>query len=288
MVWGPLIAWYLFLAGAAAGAYLTASFVGRRHSQATLMRRAGRIMAPILLGIGLLMLMIDAEAGLHHPLRFLGLFANPGSVMTLGVYIICVFLPVSLIAAIMELAKKRVPAWLDAIGIVTAFGLAAYTGFLLGVSKGFPLWNNAALPILFVLSALSSGLALTSLFGLFGDRARYGQMLDLKKVHLVLVAMELAVLAIMLVIVSSAGIAGAASVAMIVSGSLAPAFWIGIVGFGLVIPLCIEVATVLCRKHPSSEGAAVALDFVGQAGVVVGGFLLRYVVITAAVIVVLL
>ena len=27
MVWGPLIAWYLFLAGASAGAFLTAAFV---------------------------------------------------------------------------------------------------------------------------------------------------------------------------------------------------------------------------------------------------------------------
>lgn len=288
MVWGPLIAWYLFLAGAAAGAYLTASFIAHRHPKDVLMRKGGRLVAPVLLAIGLLMLMLDAEAGLHNPLRFLGLFANPGSVMTIGVYIICVFMPVALIAAIMELMKKRVPVWLDVIGIVGAFALAAYTGFLLGVSKGYPLWNNAALPILFILSALSSGLALTSLIGLFTDRVQYGLMMDLKRAHVLLVGLELVVVTVMLIIVASAGGAGAASVAMITSGSLAPAFWIGIVVFGMIIPLCVEGHAVFIRKKPSTTTAALATDFVGEAGVVVGGFILRYIVITAALVIVLL
>ena len=76
------------------------------------MRVAGRIIAPIFLGIGLVMLMLDAEAGLHNPLRFFWLIANPGSVMTLGVYFICVFMPVALVSALLEVLKKRVPKWL--------------------------------------------------------------------------------------------------------------------------------------------------------------------------------
>ena len=288
MVWGPLIAWYLFLAGAAAGSYLTASFIAHRHPKDVLMRKGGRLVAPVLLAIGLVLLMLDAQAGFRNPLRFMGLFANPGSVMTIGVYIICVFMPVSIIAAIMELMRKRVPLWLDIIGIVFAFGLAAYTGFLLGVSKGYPLWNNAALPILFILSALSSGLALTSLIGLFTDRVQYGLMMDLKRAHVLLVGLELVVLSVMLVIVASAGGAGAASVAMITSGVFAPAFWIGIVVFGMIIPLCVEGHAAFIRKTPGTTTAALATDFVGEAGVVVGGFLVRYIIVAAALVVVLL
>ena len=87
----------------------------------------------VIVGIGLLMLMLDAEAGLHNPLRFFWLISNPGSVMTLGVYFICVYMPVALAVAVLEILKKRVPKWLTWIGIVAAFAVAAYTGFLLGV-----------------------------------------------------------------------------------------------------------------------------------------------------------
>ena len=83
MVWGSMIAWYLFLAGASAGAFLTSAFVEAKYPDSVKMRVAGRIISPIFLGIGLLMLMLDAEAGLHNPLRFFYLIMNPGSVMTL-------------------------------------------------------------------------------------------------------------------------------------------------------------------------------------------------------------
>ena len=59
----------------------------------------------------------------------------------------------------------RHPQGLKWVGVVFAFCIAAYTGFLLGVIPSYPLWNNAVLPILFVVSALSAGLALVSLTG---------------------------------------------------------------------------------------------------------------------------
>lgn len=176
MVWGSMIAWYLFLAGASAGAFLTSAFVEAKYPDSVKMRVAGRIISPIFLGIGLLMLMLDAEAGLHNPLRFFYLIMNPGSVMTLGVYFICVFMPVSIAAALLEVLRRPVPKWLTWTGIVSAFCVAAYTGFLLGVVSAYPLWNNAILPVLFVVSALSAGLAATSLVGLITDRERFEQM----------------------------------------------------------------------------------------------------------------
>ena len=56
MVWGPMIAWYLFLAGASAGAFLTSAFVEAKYPESVKMRVAGRIIAPIFVGIGLLLL----------------------------------------------------------------------------------------------------------------------------------------------------------------------------------------------------------------------------------------
>lgn len=282
MVWGPLIAWYLFLAGASAGAFLTAAFVEAKYPDSTKMRIAGRIIAPIFLGIGLIMLMIDAEAGLHNPLRFVYLVMNPGSVMTLGVYFICVFMPVALAAALLEVLKKPVPKWLTWIGVVAAFAVAAYTGFLLGVVKAYPLWNNAVLPILFVVSALSAGLAATSLVGLIVDRERFEQMWLVKKSHVILSVVEIVVLATMLIIVSAGSYEGAASVQSLVAGPYAPAFWGGIVLLGLVAPLLIEGYPVFIAKRVETSTTSLAVSVVGEAGVLVGGFLLRLLVILAA------
>ena len=282
MVWGPMIAWYLFLAGASAGAFLTSAFVEVKYPESVKMRVAGRIIAPIFLGIGLVMLMLDAEAGLHNPLRFFWLIANPGSVMTLGVYFICVFMPVALVSALLEVLKKPVPKWLTWIGIVFAFAVAAYTGFLLGVVKAFPLWNNAVLPILFVVSALSAGLAATSLVGLLVDRERFEQMWLIKKSHVILSAIEMVVLASMLIIVSAGSVEGAASVYSLVAGQYAPAFWGGIVLLGLVAPFIIEGYPVFITKRVETSMTSMVVSVIGEAGVLVGGFMLRLLVVLSA------
>ena len=282
MVWGSMIAWYLFLAGASAGAFLTSAFVEAKYPDSVKMRVAGRIISPIFLGIGLLMLMLDAEAGLHNPLRFFYLIMNPGSVMTLGVYFICVFMPVALVSALLEVLKKPVPKWLTWIGIVFAFAVAAYTGFLLGVVKAFPLWNNAVLPILFVVSALSAGLAATSLVGLLVDRERFEQMWLIKKSHVILSAIEMVVLATMLVIVSAGSVEGAASVYSLVAGQYAPAFWGGIVLLGLVAPFIIEGYPVFITKRVETSMTSMVVSVIGEAGVLVGGFMLRLLVVLSA------
>ena len=282
MVWGPMIAWYLFLAGASAGAFLTSAFVEAKYPESVKMRVAGRIIAPIFVGIGLLMLMLDAEAGLHNPLRFFWLISNPGSVMTLGVYFICVYMPVALAVAVLEILKKRVPKWLTWIGIFAALDGAAYTGFLLRVVKAYTLWNNAILPILFVVSALSAGLAATSLVGLIVDRERFEQMWLIKKSHVILSAVEMVVLATMLIIVSAGSFEGAASVYSLVAGQYAPAFWGGIVLLGLVAPFLIEGYPVFIAKRVETSTTSMVVSVIGEAGVLVGGFMLRLLVILAA------
>ena len=43
------------------------------------------------------------------------------------------------------------------LGIVFAVGTMAYTGILLGASKGIPFWRTGAVPVVFVVSALVTG-----------------------------------------------------------------------------------------------------------------------------------
>ena len=283
MVWGPMIAWYLFLAGASAGAFLTSAFVEVKYPESVKMRVAGRIIAPIFLGIGLVMLMLDAEAGLHNPLRFFWLIANPGSVMTLGVYFICVFMPVALVSALLEVLKKPVPKWLTWIGIVFAFAVAAYTGFLLGVVKAFPLWNNALLPILFLVSAMSTGAASVLLIGIFRHADEFNRVGVLKKFHFCLPVIELVLIAALMFITCTNSTAGWNSVMSLLVGGYAPLFWIGLVLIGLVLPTALETWLLFFSPKEFEESRkAHWISAASDAGVLVGGFLLRYLVVVAA------
>lgn len=277
MVWGPLIAGYLFLAGASAGAFVTSAYLDYRHPSMEKISFIGRIIAFVALCVGLIMLMVDASAGLANPGRFFLLFSNPASVMTIGVYIICLFMVVLIAQLVMDFMKKAKPATLGIIGSILSLCLAAYTGFLLGAAAPYPLWSNAALPILFVVSGGSAGLAAVLIAGLAIDSKAIAGAKELTRAGIVLPAVEAFVLFCMLFIVGAGSPEGASSVAMMLQGEYALLFWIGIVVLGLLMPFAIEVYSTKAKTH----GAA--LGYLANGGVLVGGFCLRYIVIMAAV-----
>lgn len=277
MIWGPLIAWYLFLAGLSAGAFAATVYIGRKYPKTGRICFFGRIVAFVALCVGLVFLMVDAEAGLSDPGRFFLLFNNPASVMTIGVYIICLYLVVLVASIVLDAMKKAQPRILSAIGCVLALCLAAYTGFLLGAATPYPLWSNAALPVLFVVSGASAGLAAVLVVGRIVNAGQVSRMRELSRFGVALPLVEAFVLFCMLVSVASGSTDGAASVASLVSGSHALAFVGGVVVLGLLVPFAIELVQVKRKSHNA------ALGFIADAGVLVGGFCLRYAVVAAAV-----
>ena len=66
------------------------------------------------------------------------------------------------------------------------------------------------------------------------------------------------------------------------SSNAAPAFWGGIVLLGLVAPFLIEGYPVFVTKRVETSMTSMAVSVIGEAGVLVGGFLLRLLVILAA------
>ncbi len=85
----------------------------------------------------------------------------------------------------------------------------------------------------------------------------------------------------------SAAEAAAASVGALVSGAYAVPFWLGFVGIGLVLPFCLELLGRRKAGAGEAAGSSKALAIAGELGVLVGGFMLRYLVIMAALPVVL-
>lgn len=282
-VWGAVIAWYLFLAGLGGGAFVTSAFLGWRHPEAVNMRKIGHLIAPIVVIVGLVLLMFDAEGGLHNPLRFALLLTNFGSVMTWGVVFLGAFTVISVVVVILDFLKKSVPVWLDVAGVVFAVCVAVYTGALLGVCKTFPLWNNALLPILFLVSAVSAGAASVLLISIFRHADEFNRVGVLKKFHFCLPIIELVLIASLLFITSFNSPAGWNSVMNLLVGSYAPAFWIGLVAVGLVLPTALETWLLFFSPKEFEESRkAHWISAASDAGVLVGGFLLRLLIVMAA------
>lgn len=283
-IWGSIIAWYLFLAGLGAGAFATSAFLGWRHPEATSMRKVGHVIAPVVVAVGLVLLMVDAEAGLHNPLRFFYLLSNFGSVMTWGVVFLSLFMVVAIAALVLDILKKNVPTWLDIVGVALAFAVAVYTGALLGVCNTFPLWNNALLPILFLVSAMSAGAASVLLVAVVKHADEFNRVGVLKKFHFCLPIIELVLVASLLFITSFNSPAGFESVMNLVVGEYALPFWLGLVVIGLVMPTALETWLLFFTAKEFEESRkAHWISFVSDVGVLVGGFLLRLLIVAAAV-----
>ena len=284
-IWGPIIAWYLFLAGLGAGAFITSAFLGWRHPDATSMQKMGRIIAPVAVAVGLVLLMVDAEAGLHNPLRFFYLLMNPGSVMMWGVVFLGLFVIVAIIVAVLDLLHKHIPVALEIIGSVLGVCVAVYTGCLLGVCKTFPLWNNALLPILFLVSAVSTGMASVLVAAIIRHPEEFNRVGVLKKFHFCLPIVELVLIASLCFITyQDTSAAGAASVAQLLTGAYAVPFWVLLVIVGLVLPTALETRMLFFSSREFEESRkAHWISFFSDAGVLVGGFLLRFLIVAAAV-----
>ncbi len=227
MVWDAFIAIYLFLAGLGAGAFVLGALTNWAKKPAARMKRIAFIIAPVAVAVGTLVLVIDAKAGFANPLRFFMLVSNLNSVMAWGVIILSVFLAVSIVDLVLLLVKKRTPKALDIAGMVLAVCVAAYTGVLLGdAGLAFPLWNMAVLPVLFVVSAASTGIAAVLLATRLAAPEEAGALPLLSKAGLVLPVLELVLVAVLLLAQIALVLEGVVSQTLIpaVDGTLVPAF----------------------------------------------------------------
>jgi formate-dependent nitrite reductase membrane component NrfD len=302
--WGWLVAIYLFLGGMGAGAFLIAAIIeltGLRYRQKycpTAMAGAG-VSGPLIL-IGTILLVFDLGAGLRQPWRILYMFTNYQSVMTWGIWILTLFLPLAFLYGIMEvmhvhpgilsrarkrlrflpesLPYRRIKLVVCSVGAVLAIGTAIYTGVLLSVIEAVPLWNTPILPALFLVSAISTGMGLA--FDLSATLAipeihrRYNNM---PLVHMIFIGLEIALLALLLVTALNQGGEAAESAKLILVGNRAVVFWVLVVGFGMVYPFMVHVYAFARHSHGYLSG------ILSGAGIVIAGLFVRYLIVAAAI-----
>ena len=282
--WHWLVAADLFLAGAGSGQFFTAFILSAQNHNLPLVQ-ASLIMGPLVVAFSALCLIIDAGSK-TKALKLWVLISNwKTSWMARGTIILMIFI-------IFGLAYSAPAIWLNwwydtflALGIIAAvFSIFTiiYTAFLLGTSKGMPLWNSPILPPLFIFSALSTGIALIFILAPFLS----GQMADgvnvIRDLGLIVVAiviLEIITLAGYLEIGRHQNIAFKESARLLISGPLAPLFIGGLVIIGLVIPVILEVVGISINTPAAISGFSLAVGVL----LLIGGYLLRYLILRAGV-----
>jgi len=300
--WPWPIAVYLFLAGLSAGSIIVTLLVkwNRHEGEASsiwdAMVKAGAILAPATIILGLMLLILD----LGKPLSFYWLLIsyNFTSVMTLGVLALFVYTPVVLLfmLLIFEDTLKRVKILSFLLPVVvfikgfhnfaklieySLFGLAivvgAYTGFLLSAVSAFPMWNSPVLPLLFLTSGISSGVAANILVGLIffkssinKESIRYLLVMDLR-----VIMTEVPLILVLFVgMMYSGGNSFVAAKDALTTGLWANVFWFGVIGVGLVLPLIIAFTAL--GNHAYRVGYIMINSFVVLCGVVMLRFYIVY------------
>ncbi|MDM8529178.1 polysulfide reductase NrfD [Anaerolineales bacterium HSG24] len=313
--WNMLIVIYLFTAGVSAGAFVISGLAtylgGTRYKRIS---RIGALIAPWPLMLGLFVLIFD----LTKPFQFWWLFLTIQwtSPMSIGTWLLTAFSILSMLYFILWIPRPwrdllRVPhstadifqprQWrlmtremvgisrrvIAAIGFPIGLGVGMYTGILLGAIPARPLWNTPMVAQLFLFSAMSSGVATVLLIAAFtppkdGHDHLLHERHFLVTVDTVLIVLEIFVIIPFFLHQSLNTWSSAESMSLIMGGPFTLVFWVGVVLVGLLIPLAIEgfeLFPVIWKeaavKYSRLWGGLSAVM------VLIGGFLLRYVLVYA-------
>ncbi len=164
------IAVYFYLTGLSAGSFILSTLAyGFGMNQYKPIGRVGVILATLLLVIAPFFLLIHVSM----PLRAWHLFVylNWSSPITWGSFLLILYPLNCIIYGYFMFKEKMKPTRIfGLIGIPLAISVHGYTGFILAFGKARALWNTALMPILFLASAIVSGIALMILVVVIKDR----------------------------------------------------------------------------------------------------------------------
>jgi formate-dependent nitrite reductase membrane component NrfD len=255
---GILVAFALFFGGIAGGLYLVSLYFDS------------------LLGmfIAWLLAMITGMVDMAHlskPMRFWRMILKPRtSWISRGFIFIWLFLG----AAAIQLA---ISFWADGgaaetvfkvLGGIMAFGVAIYSGFVVGYVGAIKLWNSAIVPILFVVAGVTGGLALLMVVTV----GEYYLSADVAiALRAVLIGYTVC-LAIYLWVATYENTAARDAAMRILRGNIASVFWLLVVLLGIIVPIIMLFAA-----------EATAVFIIAGILTIIGGVALRYCILKAGV-----
>ncbi len=307
LIWGLPIIFYFFLAGVGAGAGTVSASVFLRGGGGTRgvhidMARYGAFIAPLPVIVGTALLVF--ELGSFHVgnwFRWLNLYKVINlSPMSIGTWLLTFFIMLSVAYAYtfwrgdpilgdFRYTLRKLLAW---IMVPMGIAVAVYTGVLLGAMPSRPFWNSPILALLFFVSSLSTGVAAILLaravFANHKLNAKARRQFEdssylLTASDAMLIGFELLVvfLFLMFAYLTVGDVREAVSV-VLWGGSLAVPFWLLFVALGLLIPVLIELFYVIPKLlFYKDYSAPRSVEILVSVIILIGGFVLRYVVVVA-------
>jgi formate-dependent nitrite reductase membrane component NrfD len=258
---GNFIAFAFFLGGISGGLFMAAAYWG------SILGMFIAFLLSLCMGISYLI-------HLGQPSQTWRMFMRPGSswISRGFIFIFCYlgFSALTLILAQWVPGAEGAITTFKILAGVFAFAQSIYTGFAVSYVSAIKLWNSAILPILFVVCGFSGGLAIMAAITLNGDAATLTAIENVTRITLIGFAL---LLAVYLWNATYSSTVAKDAVKRVVGGEIAVFFWIGVVVFGIVIPLGVSIATYWMTGAPH----AVLLTAVITE--IFGGLSLRYVIL---------
>jgi formate-dependent nitrite reductase membrane component NrfD len=162
------------------------------------------------------------------------------------------------------------PFFIKNIGIlnmILGMMLGAYTGVLLSSMGSRPLWNTSLLWVLFLVSGLSAAAAYVHLIA--KNKAESELLAKADNGFLVV---ELFIFVMLFLGLMSSARPHLEAAQLLLTGIYAPAFWVFVIGLGIVIPLGLQLLAVNHKiKHTP----------IAPIMVIVGGLILRFIIVSA-------
>lgn len=265
MTWSWKIAAYLFLAGTGSGAYATSAVAGFLGLVGPPAPTIGVVLGAPLVLFGMIFLVSDLGVKKNAIRAFVNVRT---SWMARGSWIISAFTVLDAAQLAGLLWHWQWPSALGAATVALAVGTMFYTGFLLKACRAISFWSTMILPLLFLVSASSTGAMAIVLGGiLYGGGI--GSFSAFSKADAILILIESLIIIAYLErgrrLQQSRG-----SVHTWIRGRLAVGFWGGVVLCGLLVPLVADA-------YPAGIVAVSASMSLGLAG----GLVLRKIILAA-------
>jgi formate-dependent nitrite reductase membrane component NrfD len=277
-----LVAAYLFLAGLGGGAYVTGVVADFGGEQWTAISKIGVSLGFPCVLAGCVFLLAD----LGSPMHFWRAAMRPNtSWIARGTIIITIFMIVGAVHIAFWLwpfnGLADAPAGrhvLGIFGVLFAFGTMIYTGILLGAARPIAFWSTAMLPLLFLVSALSTGIMAVILIASFAGGTYAGPIHTLARFDILLIVLEMFVLGFYLQGTHRVP-ESRASAELVLTGEVAPLFWWGVAVLGLSVPLILDLLGVFVLQGGTAVAAAILASVCG----ITGGLFLRQVVVAGGI-----
>lgn len=225
---GSLIAVAMFLGGIAGGLYLVSLFFDNLW---------GMFIAWIFaLGMG-----VFDMAHLSKPMRVWRIAAKANSSwISRGFIFVLLFIGAAglqLLISWLTDETTGAEVFFRVVSGILAFGVAVYSGFVVGYVSGIKFWNSALMPVLVVFGGLAGGTITLLVVAAFSSSGVFGDLQVLSRLTLVVYILSIF---IFLWISAYSGPVAKESAKQLVGGNLAGLFWIVIILIGILLPFVLS------------------------------------------------